>query len=84
MNGLDPIVVVELRNLIINLWQERKITFLISSHNLSELYQVATDYIVMYKGTIKEVISADELENQGFNTLENYFINTITGGDKNA
>lgn len=84
VNGLDPIGVVELRNLIINLWQERKITFLISSHNLSELHQVATDYILMHKGKIKQVISADELESQGYDTLENYFINTIIGGDKNA
>ena len=44
MNGLDPAGIVEIRELILKLNQERNITFLISSHILTELALVATKY----------------------------------------
>lgn len=62
INGLDPIGVVEIRELIKKLCDERGITILISSHNLPELYQCATDYIIIDKGNIKQEISLEELE----------------------
>lgn len=61
-NGLDPVGVVEIRNLIKRLSEDRKITVLISSHNLPELYQTATDYIIIDKGMIKKELSLSELE----------------------
>lgn len=62
INGLDPVGVVEVRNLIKKLNEERKITILISSHNLPELYEVSTDYIIIHKGKIKKILSAEELQ----------------------
>lgn len=62
INGLDPIGVVEIRELIKRLCDERSITILISSHNLPELYQCATDYIIIDKGEVKQEISLEELE----------------------
>ncbi|MCX7748821.1 MAG: ATP-binding cassette domain-containing protein [Clostridia bacterium] len=62
INGLDPIGVVEIRNLLIKLCEERQMTILISSHNLPELYQVATDYIIIHQGIIKQAITLRELE----------------------
>jgi ABC-type multidrug transport system, ATPase component len=62
INGLDPLGVVEIRNLINKLCEERQMTVLISSHNLPELYQVATDYIIMHQGIIKQAITLSELE----------------------
>ena len=64
INGLDPIGVVEIRELIKKLCEERGMTILISSHNLPELYQCATDYIIIQKGEIKQEISLEELENR--------------------
>ena len=49
MNGLDPAGIVEVRELILKLNQEKKITFLISSHILSELALVATKYGIISK-----------------------------------
>ena len=62
INGLDPIGVVEIRELIKKLCDERGITILISSHNLPELYQCATDYIIIDKGEVKQEISLEALE----------------------
>ncbi len=62
VNGLDPLGVVEIRKLIKDLCEKQGITILISSHNLPELYQTATDYIIMDKGHIKASLTLDELE----------------------
>ena len=62
INGLDPVAIIEMRNMIKDLAQKRHITILISSHILSELYQLATDYIILHKGEIKEVITSEEID----------------------
>lgn len=62
INGLDPMGVVEVRNILKRLCDERNMTILISSHNLPELYQVATDYIIIHKGEIKQSITFSQLE----------------------
>lgn len=53
-NGLDPKGIIELRELIKNLNQEKKITFLISSHILEELSKVATVFGYLDDGQIKK------------------------------
>ncbi|MNE15656.1 putative ABC transporter ATP-binding protein YxlF [compost metagenome] len=62
INGLDPLGVVEIRNLLIKLCEERQMTILISSHNLPELYQVATDYLIIHQGKLMKAITLAELE----------------------
>lgn len=62
INGLDPKNIVVLRNLLKKLNEERNITIFISSHILSELYLLATDYIFIHKGKIIDVITHEELE----------------------
>lgn len=64
INGLDPIGVKEIRDLLIKLCRECGIAILLSSHNLSELYQVATQYIIIDNGEIKSELSLAELEKQ--------------------
>ena len=64
MNGLDPAGIVELRELILKLNRERNITFLISSHILSELSLVATKYGIISKGHIIKEVTAQMLQNE--------------------
>lgn len=60
-NGLDPMGIVELRELLLQLNKEKNMTILISSHILSEMYQLATDYGILHKGKFLEQITKDEL-----------------------
>ena len=64
INGLDPMGVIEVRNILADLCRNQGITILISSHNLPELYQVATDYIIMHKGEVIRTLTAEELDNE--------------------
>lgn len=61
-NGLDPISIVELRELLLKVNREKDVTMLISSHILEELYQLVTDYIIIHQGKIIETISREELQ----------------------
>lgn len=62
INGLDPVGIVEIRNLLKQLNQRYGVTMLVSSHILTELRELATDYIIINKGQILDCLSADELE----------------------
>ncbi len=62
INGLDPQGIVEIRELILRLNKERKITVLISSHILDELAKLATYFGFIDKGRIVREMSAEELE----------------------
>ncbi|MCR5341272.1 MAG: ABC transporter ATP-binding protein [Saccharofermentans sp.] len=62
VNGLDPMGMVAVRELLKSLCAEDGITIVISSHILAELYQLVTDYIIISHGEIIEQISKEELE----------------------
>lgn len=62
INGLDPQGIVEIRELILKLNREKKITVLISSHILDELSRLATHYGFIDKGRMVREISAQELD----------------------
>lgn len=62
INGLDPVGIVEIRNLLKQLNQRFGVTMLISSHILTELHELATDYIIIDHGCIKDCISAKQLD----------------------
>ena len=64
MNGLDPAGIVEIRELILKLNQTKNITFLISSHILTELALVATKYGIISKGKIIKDITFEELKKE--------------------
>ena len=70
INGLDPEGIIEIRELILKLNKEKKITFLISSHYLDELSKIATEYGFIDKGKIIKEISKKELEKSSRKRIE--------------
>ncbi|MBS7008397.1 ATP-binding cassette domain-containing protein [Anaerostipes sp.] len=64
VNGLDPAGIVEIRSLLRRLNKEYGMTILVSSHILEELYQTASQFILLHKGRIIEEISDSELNEQ--------------------
>lgn len=70
INGLDPAGIKEVRDLILRLNREKKITFLISSHLLGELSRIATRYGIIHDGNLIEEITPDELQTKCGGKLE--------------
>lgn len=64
INGLDPAGVIEIRRLIRRLCETENKTILISSHNLPELYQTATDYIIIHNGEVRQFLTHEELDDR--------------------
>ena len=62
INGLDPIGIKEIRDTLKRLNEEEKITILVSSHILSELYLLANHFCFIDKGRIIKDISKEELD----------------------
>ena len=62
INGLDPVSIVEIRELLKKVNKEKEVTILISSHILSELSELATCYGIINSGKLIEEISSQELK----------------------
>ena len=60
-NGLDPEGIVEIRELLLKLNRQEHITILISSHILSELSLLCTDYLFLQRGRLLQAVSEVEL-----------------------
>jgi ABC-type multidrug transport system, ATPase component len=69
INGLDPVGIVEIRDILTKLNREKNITIIISSHILTELAQLATTYGFINNGQLVEQISAKALEEKFKNSL---------------
>ena len=61
INGLDPMGIIEIRELLKKINKEKDMTILISSHILSELSELATTYGIISNGKLIEEITAKQL-----------------------
>ncbi|MCB4944068.1 ABC transporter ATP-binding protein [Streptococcus mutans] len=77
INGLDPVAIKEFRHMIKKLNEEHDMTVIISSHILSELYQVATKFGIIENGRIiKEISKADfDTQSEDYIVLKTSHIN---------
>ena len=64
VNGLDPEGIVEVRELLLELNRKENMTILISSHILSELSQMCSDYLFLNRGRIIRNLKREELEEE--------------------
>jgi ABC-type multidrug transport system ATPase subunit len=65
--GLDPVGIIELRNMLLHLNKEQGKTIILSSHVLSEIEMIATRMIIINKGkksaegNVKELLDSEDL-----------------------
>ncbi|SFB07960.1 ABC transporter ATP-binding protein [Clostridium frigidicarnis] len=78
-NGLDPMGIKEIRELILDLSQKRQITVLISSHILSEIQQLATKVGIIHKGKLLE-----EIDYQTLKKKNRHYIQLKVNNDREA
>ena len=83
INGLDPQGIIDMRNVIKNTHEQTGATFIISSHILSELDLVATQFGFIDHGVLLKEITHGDLHEHTETTLEEYFMRLV-GGGKNA
>ncbi len=81
MNGLDPLGMKELRELLKEISQKEKISIIMSSHILSEMENVCDRIIILDNGYIIDDLEIEEMQNQD-KTLEEEFF-TLTSGSTN-
>ncbi|WP_145135483.1 ABC transporter ATP-binding protein [Paenibacillus sp. Y412MC10] len=78
-NGLDPAGIKEVRQLFLDLARQRGITFLISSHLLGEIEQLATRVGIVHGGRLLEEVDYEVLQRKSRRYLE-----IRVGDDKRA
>lgn len=61
INGLDPQGIVEVRDILLKLKNEKNMTILISSHILEELSKIADTFGIIHEGRLVQEISSEEL-----------------------
>lgn len=77
-NGLDPQGMIDIRNIILKLNNEDGITFIVSSHILSELDKMATRYLFLEQGCVLKEVSADEVHTLNKHTYR-YVVSKTNG-----
>ena len=70
INGLDPFGIVEIRNLLLKLNRDKKITILISSHILSELSNLVSNYGFIENGKLVKQITSEDLTKESNRYIE--------------
>ncbi|EJO5346943.1 ABC transporter ATP-binding protein [Clostridium botulinum] len=76
-NGLDPIGIKDLRDIILMLNRELKITFLVSSHLLDELKKFSGKFIIVNHGRLKFEGSLEKLLSIGEGNIEEVFMQIL-------
>lgn len=83
VNGLDPVGIKEMRELLLHLAKQKGITILLSSHVLSEVEQIAEKVVFIVDGIIEHEIIPMEIKKSYPKGLEDYFMQIVTGGCAN-
>jgi ABC-type multidrug transport system ATPase subunit len=77
-NGLDPMGMRELRELILELREKKNLTFFISSHLLDEIQQMCDRLVIIRNGKLVTQGSKEELIKDPSKRLEDIFVEMMT------
>lgn len=76
LNGLDVEGMVEMRKLILNLSEQHKTTFFISSHLIHDIELTCNKVGILYDGKLLGVDSTHNIL-KNFSSLENYYLSEV-------
>ncbi|BAH05077.1 ABC transporter ATP-binding protein [Clostridium kluyveri] len=82
LNGLDVEGMIDVRNIIKNLAENKNTTFFISSHLIHDIELTCTHIGVLYNGNLINVDTTKNILNN-YASLENYFISEVDRNDRN-
>ncbi|MDR1210580.1 MAG: ABC transporter ATP-binding protein [Clostridiales bacterium] len=78
-NGLDIEGIIEIRNIILGMSRERRVTFLVSSHQSAEIQKLCNKVAVIHEGRVDGAATTRwVLEN--FPSMEDYYLYCVRGG----
>ena len=77
-NGLDPLGIKELREIVKNISEERNVTVLISSHILSEIENICDRIFVIDNGYIIDEIDVEDMKSHEM-SLEQEYLKLTSG-----
>ena len=78
INGLDPQGILDVRNALIRLHEERGVTIIVSSHILDELAKTATCFCILNRGKIVMNCSKQQfMENCGDMDITEYYLSLV-------
>lgn len=80
INGLDPIGIKEIRELILDINQRYGTSILISSHIISEIDKIASVVGIIDEGAMLEETTIEIMRDKTDGNIENYFYQSILGG----
>lgn len=75
-NGLDPIGIVEVRNILIDLCKNYNKTILISSHILSEIEKIVDDIAFIERGKVVDESSMEDIKNR-YEKYTSYIVSDV-------
>ncbi len=84
INGLDPIGIKDIRELLLLFKKNYGTTILISSHIVSEIESVADTIGIIHQGQLLTEVKMADIRGQHAGSLEAYFINLVHGGKRYA
>ncbi|MCI1774188.1 MAG: ABC transporter ATP-binding protein [Paenibacillus lautus] len=84
INGLDPIGIKDIRELLLQFKANYGTTILISSHIVSEIESVADTIGIIHQGQLLTEVKMEDIRGQHAGSLEEYFINLVHGGIRYA
>lgn len=79
-NGLDIEGTIQMRNLIKDLADKRKITFFISSHLVHEIELMCNKAAIIHEGCLVNNGERIEAIKEKFNSLEDFYMDQVKGG----
>jgi ABC-2 type transport system ATP-binding protein len=76
-NGLDPMGIIDFRNIVLRISAERRTAVFVSSHILSEIQQMCGRVAIIDGG---ELLAVEDLDEGSRPKLENRFLELMNGG----